>query len=90
MNDYKLINSLLEDGSESSILKLKMIVDFNEFDGYTLITENNISYYSNNSYLIKDENIERFINLIENKEILDNFNFLRRYKYMFVDSLLQK
>lgn len=29
MNDYKLINSLLEDGSDSSILKLKMIVDFN-------------------------------------------------------------
>lgn len=30
MNDYALINSLLEDGSEASILKLKMIVDFDD------------------------------------------------------------
>lgn len=28
MNDYKLINKLLKDGSEQSLLKLKMIVDF--------------------------------------------------------------
>lgn len=31
-NDYKLINLLLEDGSESSILKLKMIVDLDDND----------------------------------------------------------
>ena len=35
MNDYKLINSLLEGGSESSLLKLKMIVKLN-----TLILRN--------------------------------------------------
>lgn len=30
MNDYKLINSLLEDGSPESLLKLKMVFNFDE------------------------------------------------------------
>lgn len=30
MNDYALINSLLEDGSPQAILKLKMIIDFSK------------------------------------------------------------
>lgn len=51
MNDYQLINSLLEDGSEQSILKLKIIVNFDK-----------ICYID-----IKEENFIKFVNIFKDK-----------------------
>lgn len=59
MNDYDLINSLLEDGSEQSLLKLKMIVNIESLDfGFINLTKMAIlkalfkEYFDNVSYFI--------------------------------------
>lgn len=44
MNDYKLINSLLKDGSEQSLFKLKMIVDLEEFDYHEIKYSHRIKF----------------------------------------------
>lgn len=50
MNDYALINSLLKDGSEQSLLKLKMIVDFEDTDHNFIYKK----YYYNFIMLFED------------------------------------
>lgn len=84
MNDYKLINELLEDGSESSMLKLKMIVDFNEFDGCLTmqIGDNGEMGVESNCFLIKEENVNKILNLFENDKKLENFKFLRKFAHL--------
>lgn len=64
MNDYALINALLDDGSPQAILKLKIIIDFNcsiEFDKIDkkyllyfieLFKENFSKYFTKNSFYI--------------------------------------
>lgn len=68
MNDYSLINSLLEDGSEASILKLKMIFDWDEV-GKNLTQQNfNIFYMSNNVFdKIKIKHIVMFFTIFDEK-----------------------
>lgn len=44
MNDYKLINNLLEDGSEQAILKVKVITDLSLFD-LKQIKQNNLKLF---------------------------------------------
>ena len=62
MNDYKLINSLFEDGSESALLKLKMIVNFEEFrPTYTVSEHGRVIDFDNNIEQIDDSNIKPFL-----------------------------
>lgn len=61
MSDYILINSLLQDGSEASLLKLKMIVDFKNRS--VVISK------------IKFENLKLFCEIFkENCEICSEYN----------------
>lgn len=68
MNDYALINSLLEDGSVTSILKLKMIIDF--LDDYNLYSNHVLGY-------IKERNVILFV--ITFKEYYNEFFKNTRY-----------
>lgn len=81
-NDYKLINSLLKDGSDKSLLKLKMIVDMDLFE---------LKKIHKSKRLLLIETLEEqcknfFINDIENIELLnkkDAFKVLNTYKSEF-------
>lgn len=63
MNDYNLINSLLEDGSETSILKLKMIVDFKNIS-LKKIKEKNVNLFMENFI---DIIIENYLNSLKSQ-----------------------
>ena len=82
MNDYDLINKLLEDGSEASLLKIKMIFDFEDYLGiYDELKNENLlkflelfydlfeEHYSENSLeivLIKSENKFKVVEMFKN------------------------
>lgn len=60
-NNFHLINQLLEDGSEASILKLKMIVDFSNKDNNYLFYSKIKSHLREKFYYIfKDCNIQYY------------------------------
>ena len=60
MNDYNLINSLLEDGSPQAILKLKVIVKTKNFD-LEQIKENKLHLFC--QIVGIDDNLCKFIML---------------------------
>lgn len=74
-NDYKLINLLLEDGSETSILKLKMIVDLADenFDFLNIKKSNHILFvklFEDYAYKEFDKYIYLYLKKTSNNAII--------------------